>query len=305
MSATTGTALHRARTAFHLGMPHTIAGALSEVALLAHAQDLQWTELGRLTGCPASRQRDAEGRDVYASIYFVDVDSPSPEGLRAFRPDDDVDILSTLGRYGQTMLEADHLLLPAGLLPDPEPATTPPGLRVRLSNVLVALGGGPDDLRISSPANARLDAIPALPTQPESYRLVREAQARGGFFAPPDDARALWTTPFVATLPINPDRDLNGVGLLYFANYVAFLDAAERMALEREAGYAPAALDGRTTLRRRIGFYGNARSSDVLVVEVEAFALDAGRLLVRHRVRRRSDDRLIAIAGAERRLLTS
>jgi probable biosynthetic protein (TIGR04098 family) len=284
-------------------MPHTIAGALSEVALLAHAQDMQWTELGRLTGCPASRQRDASGREVYASIYFVDVDSPSDVGLRAFRPDDDLEVLSTLGRYGETMLEADHLLLPHGLVPDPEPATLPPGLRVRLSNVLVALGGGPDDLRISSPANARLDAVPLLPTQPESYRLVREAQVRGAFFDPPPGARALCATPYVAVLPINPDRDLNGVGLLYFANYVAFLDAAERMALQGEAGFPPAALDGRATVRRRIGFYGNARSSDVLVVEVEAFALDAVRLLVQHRVRRRSDDRLIAIASAERRLV--
>ncbi len=173
---------------------------------------------------------------------------------------------------------------------------------MRLSNVLVALGGGPDDLRISTPVNARLDAIPALPTQPESYRLVREAQARGAFFEPPAGARALWTTPYVAVLPINPDRDLNGVGrppLLYFANYVAFLDAAERMALQSEGGFSPGALDGRATLRRRIGFYGNARSSDVLVIEVEAFALDAVRLLVRHRVRRRSDDRLIAIDISE------
>ena len=286
-------------------MPHTIAGALSEVALLAHAQDLQWTELGRLTGCPASRQRDASGREVYASIYFVDVDSPSEDGLRAFHPDDDVEILSTLGRYGQTMLEAEHLLLPSGLVPEPEPAPLPPGLRVRLSNVLVALGGGPDDLRISSPVNARLDAIPALPMQPKSYRLVREAQVRGTFVEPPPGARPLWTTPFVAVLPINPDRDLNGVGLLYFANYIAFLDAAERMALQSEAGFPPTALDGRATVRRRIGFYGNARSSDALIVEVDAFALDAVRLLVRHRVRRRSDDRLIAIASAERRLVTS
>lgn len=293
--------MHRSRTTFHLGMPHTISRALSEVALLAHLQDVQWTELGRLTGCPASRQVDANGREVYASIYFVDVDGLPDVGLRAFRPDDELAVLSTLGRFGQTMLEADHLLVPPDVLAAAPPDTLPPGLRVRLSNVLVALGSGPDDLRISTPANASLDAIPALPTQPESYRQVREAEVHGAFFAPPPGVTAL-VSAGPLTIPINPDRDLNGVGLLYFANYVAFLDAAERAALQGADAFPPAALDGRTTVRRRIGFYGNARGSDTLVVEVDVFPLGGPRLLVNHRVRRQSDGRRIAIASAERRL---
>ncbi len=294
--------MHRSRSRLHLGMPHTISGALSEIALLAHLQDLQWTELGRLAGCPASRQVDADGREVYASIYFVDLDGLPEAGLRAFRPDDDLEVLSTLGRFGQTMLEAEHVLVPADLVPTPLPAAPLPGLRVRLSNVLVALGAGPDDLRISTPVNARLDAIPALPTQPESYRLVREAEVRGAFFEPPAGVRPLWSPSHATTIPINPDRDLNGVGLLYFANYVAFLDAAERAALERSGTFPARALDGRVTVRRRIGFYGNARASDALLVEVDGFRLDDARLLVNHRVRRMSDGRLIAIASAERRL---
>ncbi len=282
-------------------MPHTISGALSEVALLAHLQDLQWTELGRLTGCPASRLVDANGRDVYASIYFVDIDGLPDVGLRAFRPDDELEVHSALGRFGETMLEVEHVLVHSEAASPSPSATSSAAFRVRLSNVLVALGTGPDDLRISTPANARLETIPPLPTQPESYRLVREAQVRGAFFEPPAGLQPLWSPGHVSTIPINPDRDLNGVGLLYFANYVAFMDAAERAALERAAGFAPAALDGRATVRRRIGFYGNARASDALIVEVDAFSLDSSRLLVSHRIRRRSDDRLIAIASAERR----
>src|SRR5262245_50250151 len=292
--------MHRSRSRLHLGMPHTISGALSEIALLAHLQDLQWTELGRLAGCPASRQVDADGREVYASIYFVDVDGPPDAGLRAYRPDDDLEILSTLGRFGQTMLEAEHVLVP----PDPVSVPPPSGVRVRLSNVLGALGAGPDHLRIATPVNGRIDAFPAPPTQPKSYRLAREAEFRGAFFEPPAGAPPLWSPSHATTIPINPDRDLNGVGLLYFANYVAFLDAAERAALE-ESGMPATSLDGRVTVRRRIGFYGNARASDALAVEVDGFRLDAGRLLVSHRVRRMSDGRLIAIASAERRLAGS
>ncbi|MCW5891611.1 MAG: hypothetical protein KIT14_13820 [bacterium] len=290
--------MYVSRSPWHLGMPHTIAGAMSEIALLAHVQDLQWSEIGRLVGTPASRLRDGEGREVYASIYYVEIDGLPEAGLRAFGPDDDLDVLSSLGRFGTTMLEVDHLLVSPGTPAAPLPSAP----RVRLSNVLVALGGGPDDLRIATPANARLDAIPSLPTQPESYRATREAQARGTFAPPPTDARPLGMSGFTVTLPINPDRDLNGVGLLYFANYVAFLDAAERAALLASGTYAAGALDGRATVRRRIGFYGNCRASDTLGVEVDAYAVGPQRLLVHHRVRRQSDGRLIAVAQAEKQL---
>ena len=283
-------------------MPHTIAGAMSEIALLAHVQDLQWTEIGRLTGTPASRLRDADGREVYASIYYVEIDGFPPVGLRAFGPDDDLEVVSALGRYGSTMLEVEHRLVAAGSPSEEPPTNRAAAPYVRLSNVLVALGTGPDDLRIATPANARLDAIPLLATQPESYRLTRAASNRGSFGPAPGDARPLGTPGFAVTLPINPDRDLNGVGLLYFANYVAFLDAAERAALTAADACASDALDGRVTLRRQIGFYGNCRASDTLHVEVDAFGLGDDRLLLHHRVHRASDGRLIAVSRAEKRL---
>ena len=298
------TSLVRSRRAFHLGMQHTISGGLSEVALLALLADIQWSEMGRLTGCPPSRQVDADGRSVYASIFFVDIDGFPADGLRAFRPDDDIEIVSGLGRFGLTMLEGEHALFPAETLAAALPETLPTGPRVRLSSVLIALGVGAEDLRISTPANAPLDGIPLLPTRPDSYRLIREAQAAGIFFATPAVARRLWPGAHTVTVAINPDRDLNGVGLLYFANYITFMDVGERAALAGPGEVAASALDGRATVRRRIGFFGNARPSDAVIVEVEGFALETGALLLHHRVRRQSDGRLIAVASAEKRLRT-
>ena len=172
--------------------------------------------------------------------------------------------------------------------------------------MLVALGRGPDELRVSTPANARLDAVPSLGAEPASYRLVRTALASRRLVEAPPEAPPMWPGEFTREYPIDPDRDLNGVGLLYFANYVTFLDAAERDALEECAGVEPRRLDGRVTMRRRIAYYGNALSSDRLRVRVEAHALDASRsrFLVQHRMERVSDGRLIALASAERRLRT-
>jgi probable biosynthetic protein (TIGR04098 family) len=284
-------------------MPHTIAGALGEVALLARSQDLHWRTLGEASGCPASRLADAAGRDVYASVYFVDVAADAAHGLASFGPDDQTELVGALGRYGASMLDGSHALYGAGVLPDVLPAVLPPPpVHVRMAFVLVAMGGGNDDLRVAAPANARLDAIAPLGAEPDAYRLSRAARAAGGF-APPGGVTPLWSGAHCATLPINPDRDLNGVGLLYFANYVAFLDAAERQALSA-AGFSAAQLDGRVTVRRRIAYYGNALSHDALRIETEAQRADgdAGRLHIAARVHRVSDDRLIAVASAERRL---
>lgn len=286
-------------------MPHTISGALGEVALLAQCQDLHWKTIGRLTGCPASRLRDAAGNDVYASIYFAEIESEHAEGLAAFRPDDEVELVGTLGRYGASMLEGRHRLYPAGTLPVALPDPLPPALAVRLSFVLVAMGKGPDDLRISTPANADFSRVSSLDREPDSYRLVRAAQSSGRLDSPPPGSTRLWEGIHSRTYAINPDRDLNGVGLLYFANYVAFLDTAEREALEAAGVRTAVELDGRATIRRRIAYYGNARSSDRLQIEVEAFGRDgpaSPHLHVQHRIRRVSDGRLIAVASAERRL---
>ena len=296
--------MYRSRASLHLGMPHTQAGGLGEVALLAHAGDLRWRDVGIATGVPASLQRDAEGRAIYASFYFVDVDGFPARGLGAYGPDDRIEIVSTLLRFGRSMLDGEHALYDAGRLPADLPATLPPAPRVRLSNVFVCEGSGPDDLRITAPANSRIEDVPASEVEPDSYRLIKEARREGRFFAPAPDAEALWPAARTVVYPINPDRDVNGVGLVYFANYVAFMDFAERRALEESGAYAPTDLDGRATVRRRVGFYGNAQRHDTLAVEVEAWVARGARhrLLLHHRIRRSADGRLIAVSSVEKTL---
>jgi probable biosynthetic protein (TIGR04098 family) len=285
--------MHRYGVDWHLGMPHTISRAVAEVALLAHVQDLHWKELGRLTGCPASRQRDADGHEVYASVFFVDLDAPTDRGLAAFGPDDRLAMQGALGRYGASILDGTHRATSAD-------APTADAIAVRMSFVLVALGSGPDDLRVATPVNAPIDRIPSLQREPDSYRTVRVAREEGTLGWLSEEAVATGRAPFIQSYGIDPDRDLNGVGLLYFANYVAFLDAAERDALLAVERTPPAR---RVTVRRRIAYYGNARSSDRLQVSVDLQPLDGPRgqrLLVRHSVHRESDGRLIALASAER-----
>jgi probable biosynthetic protein (TIGR04098 family) len=70
---------------------------------------------------------------------------------------------------------------------------------------------------------------------------------------------------------IDADRDLNGAGLIYFANFISFLDLAERRILSALNRPVPTKLlDARSTYWRRIGYFGNATSTDSLHVFLRA-----------------------------------
>src|SRR4029453_11306480 len=243
-------------------MPHTQMGGMSEVALLAYLGDLRWGDLGTATGVAPSAQRDADGHAVYASFYFVGIDGFPEAGLGVFGPDDTIDIVSTLERYGRSMLDGEHFLYRAGTLPAELPATLPPAPRVRLSNVIVREGRNMDDLRSTWPANANLDDVPVSADEPDSYRLIKLARQTGRFGELPGGASPLWVGRRSVRYPIDADRDVNGVGLVYFANYVAILDWAERQTLVASGGYSPEALDGRRTRWGRLGFYRKAPRHD-------------------------------------------
>lgn len=297
--------MRRSRFALRLGMPHTQSNGLGEQALLACAGDLRWSDITAVSGVPASRQRDIEGRAVYASFYYAEITGFGERGLAAFAPDDTIEIISSLTRYGRTMLDGEHRVYPAGELPAELPDELPEAPRVRLSNVFVCEGKGPDDLRITSPVNARIEEIHASESEPDSYAIIRAARRTGHFYAPPSDATPLWEGARTVVYRIDPDRDVNGVGLIYFANYVSFMDYAERVALEGSGAYSAVDLDGRTTLRRRIGYYGNAQRHDTLEIDVEAFRLAErpSHLLLHHRIRRPADGRLIAVSTVEKAMV--
>jgi probable biosynthetic protein (TIGR04098 family) len=108
---------------------------------------------------------------------------------------------------------------------------------------------------------------------------------------------------------IDVDRDLNGAGLVYFANFVSFLDLAERVVLSGLPDPMPAELlDGRSTYLRRMGYFGNAQATDRLHVTLAARyrVVELGDvapvldLAFDHRVRRSSDNKEIAISSCRK-----
>src|SRR5262245_7419144 len=67
-----------------------------------------------------------------------------------------------------------------------------------------------------------------------------------------------------------PDRDLNGAGLVYFANYPIFFIICERSVLSTaRLPLSERLLDRRTLVRRQSAYLNNASSTDTLRIEIE------------------------------------
>ncbi|NUR30304.1 MAG: biosynthesis cluster domain-containing protein [Catenulispora sp.] len=120
------------------------------------------------------------------------------------------------------------------------------------------------DLVRNAPVGFQYRQLP--PLQPEYSPRPAFARARdgGGFEPDPGPARAV-TDTFHTEYRVEPSRDLNGVGLLYFASYFSIIDWA-LLRLWRELGRSDRAFLRRLVLDQRVAYLGNADADAVLDV---------------------------------------
>ncbi len=304
-------------------MPHLGPHGLGESEMLKHLGHLRWQSFERLTGVPTRLVADHQGRRLYATFYHVDIEFPPSAPPHAFRENDRVVWVGGLGVFGRNILDGDFALYRAddpraeswGV---PAEASRECFLRagiplVRLSNIFITREAGPDQLRMGQPANVDLSGIPELRDMPSGYERNRRARETGRFFEPPAGARPSSLATATAEVSIDPDRDVNAAGLVYFGSFPAFFHVAERRALATllPGGFPPSFADRRGTLRRHIGLFSNARANERLRISAECAIVPEpiqadvpprahGLMWFTLRVERCSDERLVAITTAER-----
>lgn len=262
------------RDEIDLGLPHLAPFALGDVPMLKHLGHLRWLSFERLAGVPTAKVADSKGRRLYATFYYIDMHYPPTAPANAFRENDRVVFLGDLCARGRNILDGYFAIYRSGDpreaqwgVPDPSTAQkfTDAGIPyVRLSNIFIQQEQGPEKLKIGQPANADFSKIHPLEEQPEGSERNREARERGYYFPPP--AGSFPNPPIKLTFDyvVDPDRDVNAAGLVYFANFPAFFEIAERRTLAALPGNPiPRDLaDRRGTLHRQIGYFGNAKATD-------------------------------------------
>jgi probable biosynthetic protein (TIGR04098 family) len=303
-----------------IGMPMTGRNNLAETPLLKYLGDLRWKHLTAVCGVPSKLFADAEGSRLYPTFFYVDLAFPQQKPMAAYGENDRIRVASTMKRFGTSMLDGESYLLPvteeksdnapfssiAQALAAGVPA-------VRMSNIFVKQFGGAEWLKKSRPAHPEFERIPEMAVAPDSYAAAKQAE-KDGYFALPDSEYVPMTDgPVTVVYRLIPDRDLNGAGLVYFANYPMFLDICEREVLrDARLPLTDELIDRRTIVRRKSAYLNNASSKDMLEIQIEPWVqnpIAAGnpapdmapiRLIVNARMVRKSDGRVMMISTVEK-----
>jgi probable biosynthetic protein (TIGR04098 family) len=303
-----------------IGMPFTGINNLSENALLKYLGDLRWRHLSDLMRVPSKQIIDEENNRVYATFFYVDLAFPEANPMASYKENDRLQVVSRIARFGGSLVDGATVLLPQGARAGAQPEIH--GLQeaiaagipaAHLSNLFVQQFNGAEWLKKSRPANPGFQNVRELPVAPESYAAVKTAEKAGHFYLPDSSYVPLTEDAVCVDYKLIAERDVNGVGLVYFANYPVFLDICERETLLRGSRPIPEELcNRRTPLRRKSAYLNNASWKDTLRIETKVWIknpfagqgpapeMEPIRLFSNQRMYRKSDGRLMMVSTAEK-----
>jgi len=304
-----------------IGMHLTGGNNLAETPLLREIGHLRWQHMSAITGVPSKDVVDEEGERLYPTFFYVEVVFPPSRPMASYGENDHLTVVSTLRRFGLSMLDGEHYLYPAHWHESQKhpPSSPEQSLQegvpyLHFSNSFVKQWRGAEWLKQSRPINPGFSRIREMAKPPDSYAILLQAKEKRPLFDVPDAYAPLTPGPLEFDYRIIPDRDLNAAGLLYFANYPMFLDIAERTLLSTagELAFDESLLDRRTLVHRKSVYLSNATAKDVLTIKLQAWienpfliehvdpATAPIRLLLNFEMYRQSDERLMLVSTARK-----
>jgi probable biosynthetic protein (TIGR04098 family) len=219
--------------------------------------DWTWDAVSELCDVDVLRARTAAGDPTYLSFYYYRIRGGRSFHLRTPSFGDTLRITTSLCDLGSESIFARHRIDRGGDV-----------LRVENLNRWIARGAGKSNEALvrASPIGFRHRHLPTLPAD-ESPRVAC-GTARTALTFQPDDTRYADAGP-VRRLryAVDPSRDLNGVGLLYFASYFSIVDRA-LLDLYRDLGRGDAAFLDRVVVDQQLCYLGNADADCVIAIDV-------------------------------------
>jgi acyl carrier protein len=304
-----------------VGIHHMGRNNLAETPLMMLLGDMRWSHLAQFTGLPSRQLVDETCDRLYATFYYLQMRFPRQTPMASYGENDRVTIVNTLSSYGNSVMDGYSFLYPASWprekkipLKNGKQAEEMGIPYIRSSNIFVKMLQGASWLKKSRPAHPGVDNIPKIAEVPDSYALIKRASDEGRFGPPPENFSSITPETLQVEYQIEPDRDLNGVGLLYFANYCMIQDIAERRLLP-DKPMIPIRhdlLDARTVVYRESAYLANAHQSDAIFVSIDAWLenpflsghpapeMAPIRIFMNYQMTRRSDGRKMLVSSAEK-----
>jgi probable biosynthetic protein (TIGR04098 family) len=254
--------------------------------LVGQIGDWTWDTVSETCGVDVYTARGVGGQPSYLSFYYFHIRSGTTLDPSALSFGDRLEVTSRVFGFGSESVLTLHRLRRVG--PDARAGTNgDPGLdpdefftAPRPDSVYVQnfnrwiSRSRPDSnkaLVSCSPAEFEYRHLPTLPKKFSPRLTCGRARAARSFHDPGRDPG--WD-PLIAgydvEYPVDITRDLNGVGLLYFASYFSIVDRA-LLALWRHRGRDDRVFLRRAVLDHQMCYLGNADLDSVLRIRLSAW----------------------------------
>ncbi|MEU7644328.1 LnmK family bifunctional acyltransferase/decarboxylase [Streptomyces huasconensis] len=272
--------------------------------------DWTWEAVSAACGMNAHAATTADGRPAYLSFYYYRVrggKTVHPHGLTF---GDELRVCSRVFQIGSQSTLTLHRLAPAGLtVPegplDPEEVYERPHpdcMYAENFNRWIARSTPGSNQRLSevTPPDFAYADLPRLPNRHSPRTPVGRARAVGSFYAEPPQgfvpAGPAHTTPYT----LDVVRDLNGVGLVYFASYFSIFDTV-LLGLWRSQGRSDEQFLRRKVAQQKVGYFGNADPGAALTISVNRWRSETAPDLeiADMAMHDAATNRLLAVTGIE------
>lgn len=274
--------------------------------------DWTWDAVSESCGVDAYRARDAGGEPTYLAFSYFRIRSSAELHPLMLTFGDRLHVVSRVFGEGSESVLVLHRVRRDGAAAD-EPVDPvrfhtpdePGAIRVENFNrwIVRTRAGDNTDLARSAPAGFRHRHLPTVDPALSARRAVASARTRGTFLDSEPPGRTTVVDGFRSEYRVDASRDLNGVGLLYFASYFAIVDRT-LLELWQHLGRGTALYGRRVVLDQRIAYVGNAGADAVLdiLTTVRRRCGDPAEELVEMVVRDRCAARLLAVCSLSARV---
>ncbi|MFE1950790.1 LnmK family bifunctional acyltransferase/decarboxylase [Streptomyces sp. NPDC059524] len=269
--------------------------------------DWTWETVTAQCGTDVFSARDASGNPTYLAFYYFRVRGDRTLHPRSLTFGDRLTVTSGCYDQGTESVLTLHRVDRAGTPGADRPLDLaefyerPRGGTLYVENfnrwVTRSAPDSNQGLVKSSPPDFRNDGLPALPAAYSPRAVYREARGAHTFRAPNEPGFTPLDTTVEIEHPVDVVRDVNGVGLLYFASYFSMIDEAA-LALWRRLGRSDRAFLRRVVVDQQVCYLGNADLDSVLVLGAHArtSTTTPGEEIVDVVIRDRDSGRVIAVS---------
>ncbi|MBO3744810.1 hypothetical protein J5X84_01930 [Streptosporangiaceae bacterium NEAU-GS5] len=239
--------------------------------------DWTWETVSDLCDVNAFDARNPDGLPTYLSFYYFHIRASRDMHVHGLEFGDRVEVTSRAFDFGSESILVLHQVRPEGEQGPVDPRRfyrfdDPKCVYVENFNRWITRSrpGSNEDLVTSSPSGFRHDHLPRLPAAYSPRLAYHNARTQGTFLDGPPPGRVPLAPPITFEYAVDPSRDLNGVGLLYFASYFSIVDWA-LLRLWQRLGRDVRSFLGRVVLDQQVCYLGNADAGSVLRIAVDSW----------------------------------